>query len=396
MITRRPLARKLSTFLALSTLVVLTACSPQRLVDRGRPTRAFDKVARQLERRGDAKPRALAAMASAYMTLQGRDRATYERVGASGDAARWEPVVEVLERMQARRARLDRVRGVAKRIVRVETAGEPSYATLLVEARREAAAHLSALATSRLEMARGGGSKWAAREAYDLLSRRRRYAADDAYHRGLRGEARDLGTVRVALVADGSASRAAQEALAGKYAERLAADEWTYVVPAGGGALITGADFELELLVARARVGSPEERCDVEEHARVIEVEKTCGRDTLGQPIVCTEEVRVTGRTITTRRVRSSSAVASVTLREAGGAELWSHTVRGTFAWASEGTAYEGDARALASGCPPTQRSADSPPAGAAMRQEAYRALGRRLPRVDFEAFLPHGTLASR
>jgi len=373
----------------------LVACAPQKLLEKGKPSKAFDRAASQAERNPNVKASTLETLASAYFILQSNDYEQVKRLGNSSDPSRWEGMVDLLVRLESRNQRVSSIRAKAKRVLRLEQSNEPAYAQELVTAKREAAANLLRRGKDLLAIAENG-DMLAAREAFAVLKKRDKYARRTKAINSLSDRAVYLGTIRVALDARGLVSDQDIDRL-GIAAERVLSSQWVDVFPLQ----VEGtADVHLiaELDIDAPYVGIVERNQTRDRFERVVDERKKIGVDTSGNPIYRVVQKTLKATVVTNSIFRQSKASARITIVDAkSGALLKQRNFDGAYVFEDFGTRIRGDREALADFCPPNlNRTLSGPPSIFSMEAGAIEALKCAIPSIDLERLLDKAALVAR
>ena len=381
-------------FLFVATVLLVIACSPQRLIERGDYAKAFERSAKQLERRNDRPAEVSAVLAEAYAHLQASDQRSIELALAGGDRSAWERVVELYEALDARFLRVDAIRLSAKRPMRFPELHEPNYAQELVVAKREAAAYLLDEARRNLRLGREG-HRPAARTAYQQLERRTRYAAHTAQTTRLQREARELGTVIVGIETYGNVNTQYLERLGLELDDRLGGF-WVRTL-----ALSVANEDQVDVIasldVGSVRIEGPRFSKRLRTYTTQISQVKIVGRDSLGKAIKKTIKKEVRATVLTQERIIKSSLAANLTLVDVRtGDRLFSDRILGVFVDDQIGTTISGDLRALKRNhvsC--YEQSMRREPTRSELRRGAVHALKNALPRVNVLALTSEQLLSS-
>lgn len=372
--------------------IVAVSCSPAKLLERGEVSTAFERAARQFERQGKASAKTGTALAAAYRRLQGEGYARVDALRARGRAEETPAVADALRALHRRERRVHAIRLGSKRVLRGFAEAEPDYAGELAHANRAAARYLLAAAERLVGLSRGGGRPdyRAAREACALLARRDDYAEPTASVNRLRDEAREFGTVRVGIVAEGLAATRAIDRVADAARRRYRAD-WVAIElidPAAPRRAPDALDLLVEVDLDRVDVSLPDRSRETETYRRTIEKRVQVGVDTSGTPIYEVEEECVSAA-VTTYAVERRAAVRAylIVSDHRDGAVLREEEVRGVYAEENLGLAVDGDRRALEGvSLPSCPRGRPSAPSRAAVADGAIAAVSRALPRWDLDA----------
>jgi len=379
----------------LSLFLFFMACAPQKLLEKGKPEKAFERAASQAERNTNAKVSTLEALATSYAMLQYEDYNQVNRLGNSSSPTRWEGMVNMLERLEARRRRVDAIRLRMKRVIRLDSVSEPPYAQELVVAKREAAAHLLRQGKGLLALGEGG-DMLAARDAFTSFEKRDRYAPRTSEINRLSDRAAYLGTIRVALDVRGIVSDRSLDQL-GLAAERRLTRPWVEVYP-----LSTRGSSEAHV-IAELDISSPyvtpltrdESR---ERFEKIITERKKVGVDTAGSPIFKVIEKKVSATVVTRSVYRESAASARLTfLNAVTGTEIKRREFNGVYVFEDFTSRIKGDRKALGDFCPANldnvmRRS----PSVFAMEDAALEALCAAIPRINLDRVVDKRAFVAR
>lgn len=382
-----------ATLLLASALGLLAACSPGKLLERGRPEAAYERAVRRLERDPSGKRALVAAAAEAYETLQASDYAEAAILGDAPDDPFGERRVALLAQLDARRTRVAALRRRLTRVMHLESwDAEPDYAAELRGARAETAAAFARAAAAHLPAARAG-DRFAAREAHALLVRREAYAERAGERSGLRAELHDLGTLRVAYEVRGA--RPADRSALGRQLGRQLEDKWVAVRSAGA-TDVDWADVYATLTVDPVPGPRLTERTETEGFARDITTTAVVGVDTAGQKVLETSVERVTAQVQTVTRTYRIRVTGRLTLSRPSGVPLSEREVEAATERHYASATLTGDARALGETSLPASVPDDFGAADArTLRRAAVAQLGRCLPRVDVDRAFGSERLAS-
>ena len=381
--------------LLLSLFVLLVACAPQKLLEKGKPAKAFERAASQVERNVNAKTQTLDVLAQAYTILQESDYSQVARLGNSNSPTRWEGMVDRLDRLEQRRRRVENIRLTAKRVLRINQGSEPAYAQELVIAKREAAAHLLREGKSLIALAENG-DMLAAREAFASLERRDRYAPRTKDVSILSERAVYLGTIRVALDAQGPISSIDIDQI-GRATQQALSSQWVDVYPLN----IRGtADAHLiaELDIDNPYVDQPVRNQTRDHFKRIVKERKKVGVDTSGNPIFKVFEKTIKATVFTKTIYRESATSARITIRNAEtGTVLKRREFNGIYVFEDSTSKIKGNQKALAGYCPPNlNKILIGPPSGFTMEDRALEALRCAVPRIDLNRLLDQDTFVAR
>ncbi len=379
----------------LSLLVLLSACSPQKLLEKGQPEKAFERAAWQAERNENAKTQTLDALANAYTILQDSDYRQVSRLANSSSPTRWELMVDLLDCLERRRVRVEHIRLNAKRVMRVDQASEPAYAQELAVAKYEAAAHLLKESKNLIALAENGDII-AARVAFDKLEKRDRYAPRTGEVNTLSRRANYLGTIRVALDAQGPISDRDIDNI-GRATERALSGRWVDVYPMSSGRA-SEAHLIAELDIDNPDVGFTRRDQTQDHFKRIIEERKKVGIDTSGNAIYKVVKKTIKATVFTKTIYRQSSASARITISNAAtGTILKQRNFNGVYVFEDISSRIRGNQDALDGYCPPSLNSPlRSAPSGFAMEAAALKALRRAVPRIDLSLMLDEAALVAR
>ncbi|MFK8056763.1 MAG: hypothetical protein AB8F78_11640 [Saprospiraceae bacterium] len=384
---------RLTSLLCLFALLV--ACAPQKLLEKGKPAKAFERAASQAERNSNAKTSTLDALATSYSILQSSDYDQVSRLANSNSPTRWEGMVGQLDRLEARRRRVAAIRRQTKRVVRLDQSIEPAYAQELVVAKREAAAHLLRQSKSLLALAENG-DMLAAREAFANLERRDRYAARTAGINNLSQRAVYLGTIRVALDAQGGVSNQDIDRI-GLATERALSSQWVEVYPLNERG---SADAHLiaELDIATPYVAPLVRDQTRERFERSVEKRKKVGVDTSGNPIFQVMQKELKATVVTKTLYRQSTTSARLTILNAKtGTVIKRREFSGTYVFEDFTTRIRGDREALGDFCPPQlDQPLSIPPSIFAMEDAAIEALRCAVPRINLDRAVDKAAFVAR
>lgn len=379
----------------LSLFVLFVACTPQKLLEKGKPVKAFERAASQAERNANAKTSTLETLATSYSILQSSDYDQVTRLGNSNSPTRWEGMVDLLDRLEARRRRVSAIRSNAKRVIRLNDLNEPIYAQELIVAKREAAAHLLRQSKDLLAIAENG-DMLAAREAYASLDRRDRYAPRTASINRLSDRALYLGTIRVALDARGGVSDRDLDQL-GLATERALSSKWVEVYP------LNERGTDEAHLIAELDISTPFVAPLVRDETRqrferVVDERKKVGVDTSGNPIFKVTQKTIRATVFTKTLYRQSSASARLTILNAQtGSVIKRREFNGVYVFEDVVDRIRGDREALGDYCPPNlNQTLRIPPSIFAMEDAAIEALRCAVPSINLDQVVDKAAFVAR
>ncbi len=384
--------RSIYYILTVIALVLAQACSPARLAEQGKTAKAFERAANQLERNPTRKASVGATLASTYKQLQRQGASELSMIYNSTAPQRWEHAVTVLEELQQRRQRVNAIRSSSTRVIRLEDFNEADYETQLVHAKSEAAAQLLREAKNLYASAKLG-DRYSAREAYEKLQRRTLYADDTKEVVELRYEAKQRGTVYVALRTYGQTSHDELHAL-GLAVDRVMSQDWVNIAPVDA-YRPREPDLLIELDAASPDVGLKNVSRVVDIYKRDIVTQVKVGVDSTGKAIFEDRVEKVQARVVTICVERRAEARATLALIDIqSGRVLRQQEACGRYVYEDCGTEVSGDSKALKGQSINYLNKRVSPaPAGDSMAARAQDALRAAIPAWDLEAMLPQGRM---
>jgi len=379
----------------LFTFLLFAACAPHKLLEKGKPLKAFERAAAQAERNSGVKASTLEALAASYEILQSSDYNQVRRLGNSNSPTRWEKMVDILDRLENRSERVSQIRLKAKRVIRLDQASEPAYAQELITAKREAAAHLLRQGKSLLAIAENG-DMLAAREAFAYFEKRDRYAPRNTEVTRLSDRAVYLGTVRVALNTRGRVSDQDLNNL-GRATERALSSRWVDVYPLNTQG-IAEAHLIAELEIDAPYVGLVERNQQRDRYEKIIDERKKVGVDTAGNPIYQLVQKTLKATVVTRTIFRRSDVSARINILDPKtGSVLKSRSFEGVYVFEDFSSRIKGDRGALAGYCPPNLgRALRSAPSSFSMEDAALEALKCAVPVMNLDRLMQKATFVAR
>lgn len=383
---------RLTTILSLS-LFMFISCSPARLAEKGKTEKAFERAALQLERNNSGKASVGAVLAEAYMELQLRDYNSLVVIYASTSPERWERAIPILETLEERRIRVDRIRLSSERVISMPNFEEANYAGELASAKTEAANQLERQAKELLAFAKTG-DRFAAREAYAKLEKRKQFATNTPRIIAIQLEAKELGTVFVGVRAYGNVRNNELENLGARVARNMSST-WVYVSPLGN-ANPNQFDLLVEVDVSRPFVSPILNDRSRSSYSSIVTERKKVGVDSTGTAIY--EEIQQTVTAVVTTFVRSRRSEALATLAVVDpktNSVMREQEFSGRYVFEDYETEVRGDRRALEGNTIPyLNRRFTVCPDDFVMEDNALEALDCALPSWNLDKFVDKVRLA--
>jgi len=268
------------------------------------------------------------------------------------------------------------------------------YSQELVVAKREAAAHLLRQGKNLLALGENG-DMLAAREAYSSFKKRDRYAARTASISALSDRALYLGTIRVALDAQGRVSNRDIDRI-GLATERALSSTWVDVYPLNERGT-ADAHLIAELDISSPYVALPSRDQIRERFQKTLTERKKVGVDTSGNAIYQVIEKVVKATVVTETLTRQSTASARLTILNAStGSVVKQREFRGSYVFEDSSSRIRGNREALGNFCPPRLNRTISSPSRFAMEDEALEALRCAIPRINLDRAIDKSALVAR
>ena len=195
----RPAIQRHVGILLLALVVLLSACkNTQKLIDSGNYDAAVEYAVKKLRGKTKKKAKYVAALEDGFAKATKRDmkRIKHLRKEIVNRPDNWEKIFSIAQDIDFRQNLIEPLLPVIDKEGYHASFQFVQADVILVEAKREAAAHLYNLAERQL-MDAERGDKLAAREAYRNLERIDRYIPNYRQQNALMNQARHLGTTHV-------------------------------------------------------------------------------------------------------------------------------------------------------------------------------------------------------